>query len=142
MALGMLLTNATYWDNLVLSTLKVSLLRTATIIPYKEIFNRQQENNAIVNNAVDEILLHESQKVSTAELAPAFLGSDYDDNELYQVEIMSLEETKEIRRALSAKLCACASASTAQNSQYAQLTHSATIKNRVSDLRRHTQINI
>ena len=27
-------------------------------------FNRQQENNGIVNSEVDEILLHENQKVS------------------------------------------------------------------------------
>ena len=45
-------------------------------------------------------------------------------------------------RGLGAKLCACASASSAQNSQYAQLTHSATIENRVSDLRRHAHFNI
>ena len=48
----------------------------------------------------------------------------------------------EIIRVLSAKLCACASASSARNSQYAQLTHSATIENRVSDLRRHAHFNI
>ena len=45
----------------------------------------QQENNAIVNNAVDEILL--TQKVSaTNHAAPEFLDSDYDENYLYQVE--------------------------------------------------------
>ena len=45
-------------------------------------------------------------------------------------------------RGLGAKLCACASASSARNSQYAQLTHSTTIENRVSDLRRHAHFNI
>ena len=42
-----------------------------------------------------------------------------------------------ISRGLGGKLCACASANSARNSQNAQLTHSATIENRVSDF--HTQ---
>ena len=55
--------------------------------------NRQQENNAIINNTVDEILL--TQKVSaTNHESPEFLDSYYDANNLYQVEKMSLEETK------------------------------------------------
>ena len=58
-------------------------------------FNIQQENNAIVNNLVDEILLHETQKVSDAKGAPEFLDSDFDQNNLYRVEKMSLEDTKE-----------------------------------------------
>ena len=33
-------------------------------------FNRQQENNAIVNNTWDEILINETQKVSAAREAP------------------------------------------------------------------------
>ena len=37
-----------------------------------------QENNSIVNNVVDEILLHETQKVSAAKEAPECLDSDYD----------------------------------------------------------------
>ena len=53
-----------------------------------------QENNTIVNNVVDEILLNETKKVSAAREAPGFLDSDCDENELYQVEKMSLEETK------------------------------------------------
>ena len=44
---------------------------------------------------MDEILLHETQKVNSVKEAPEFLESDYDENELYQVENMSLEETKE-----------------------------------------------
>ena len=59
-------------------------------VPRKK-FNRQQGNNAIVNNAVDEILLHETQKVSAMKEAPELFESDYDENELYQVENMSLE---------------------------------------------------
>ena len=61
----------------------------------KENFNRQQENNAIVKHTVDEILLSENQKVSASREAPEFLDSDYDENDLYQVYKMSLEETKE-----------------------------------------------
>ena len=53
-----------------------------------------QENNAIVNNVVDEILL--TQKVNaTNHEAPGFMDSDYDANYLYQVENIILEETKE-----------------------------------------------
>ena len=44
---------------------------------------------------VDDILLNETQKVIAAKEVPEFLESDYDDNELYQVEKMSLEGTKE-----------------------------------------------
>ena len=63
-------------------------------VPKKKI-NRQQENNAIVDNAVDEILLNETQKASAKNHeAPEFLDSDYDANDLYQVDKMSLEETK------------------------------------------------
>ena len=42
-----------------------------------------------------EILLHATQKASYEKEAPAFLESDYDENDLYQVERMSLEDTKE-----------------------------------------------
>ena len=44
---------------------------------------------------VDEILLHETQKLSAAREAPEFWDSDYDKNDLNQVECMRLEETKE-----------------------------------------------
>ena len=44
---------------------------------------------------MDEILLHENRKVSTSKEAPEILDSDYDEKETYQVENMSLEETKE-----------------------------------------------
>ena len=64
------------------------------IVPRKK-FNRQQENNAIVNNMVDEILLNETWKVSAAKEAPEFWDSDYDYTDLYEVESMSLEDTKE-----------------------------------------------
>ena len=41
-------------------------------------FNRQQENTDIVNSAVDEILLHENQKLSPANEAPENIESDLD----------------------------------------------------------------
>ena len=57
-------------------------------------FNRHQENNATVNNAVGKILL--IQKVSaTNHEAQTFLDSDYYANDLYEVDKISLEETKE-----------------------------------------------
>ena len=51
----------------------------------RKIINSQQKHNSIVNNVVDEILLHETQKVSAAREAPEFLDSDYDENDIYQV---------------------------------------------------------
>ena len=53
------------------------------------------EKKFIVNNAVDEILLTENQKVSSVREAPDYLDSGYDDNNVYQVDKISLEETKE-----------------------------------------------
>ena len=44
---------------------------------------------------MDKILLNETQKLSAAREAPEFWDSDYDDNYLYQVERMSLEDNKE-----------------------------------------------
>ena len=44
---------------------------------------------------MDEIILNETQTVSVAREAPSFMDSDCDENELYQVEKMSLEETRE-----------------------------------------------
>ena len=44
---------------------------------------------------MDEILLHKTKKLSAAREAPEFLDPNYDENDLYQVETMSLEGTKE-----------------------------------------------
>ena len=60
-----------------------------------KILNIQQENNDIVNNMVYEILLYETQKLGAAKEAPEFLDPEYDDNEMYQDGIMSLEDNKE-----------------------------------------------
>ena len=57
---------------------------------------------------MDEILLHENKKVITAKEAPENIQSDFDENNLYQIENMSLEDTKEKlewrKRALEYKL--------------------------------------
>ena len=53
----------------------------------------QQEKNAIINNAADEILI--TQKLSaTNHEAPEFLDSAYDGNDLCEVEEISLKEKK------------------------------------------------
>ena len=52
---------------------------------------RQKEKNSIINNIVDEILLNRTQKLSAAREAPEFLGRDYDVNDLFKAEKMSLE---------------------------------------------------
>ena len=57
-------------------------------------FNRQKENNTIVNSVVDEVLLHETKKLSAAKEAPVFLESDYDENKLYHKENISFDDTK------------------------------------------------
>ena len=68
--------------------------RGSNPVPRGEI-NKQQEWNGIVNNALDEILLTEDLKISDVREAPEFLDSDYDENDLYQDDKISLEETKE-----------------------------------------------
>ena len=74
---------------------KVGLLRTTGASPCpREKINRQQENKATVNNTVDEILL--TQKVSaTNHETPEFMDSNYDAKDFYEIEKMSLEDTKE-----------------------------------------------
>ena len=44
---------------------------------------------------MDEIILNETQKGSAARKSPEFLDSDCDENDLYQVEKMILEDTIE-----------------------------------------------
>ena len=66
-------------------------------------FNRQKEDNAIVNSTADGILLYENEKVSAVKESPESFESDFDDNKIYQIENMSLEDTKE-----KLKQCKCA----------------------------------
>ena len=44
---------------------------------------------------MDEIILNKTQKLSAARETPKFWDSDCDENDLYQAEKMSLEETKD-----------------------------------------------
>ena len=57
-------------------------------------FNSQQDNNSIVNSLFDEILLQENQKVSTENWTKENIESDSDENELYQINSMSLDDKK------------------------------------------------
>ena len=43
---------------------------------------------------VDSILLNETKKLSAAREAPEFVHYDYDENDLYQVEMIITEDTK------------------------------------------------
>ena len=87
--------NVRSWETSELRTLIVGLPSTMRSYRTQETFNRQQENNATINNTVDEIILNQNKKVSaTNHESPEFLDSDYDANDLYQVDKMSLEETK------------------------------------------------
>ena len=62
----------------------------------RKIFHKKQENHAIINNVVDEIQMTEPKKViAVNHEAPYLLESYYNENDLYQVDNMSLDETKE-----------------------------------------------
>ena len=58
-------------------------------------FNRKQENNAIVNHAVDKIYLQENDKVISKEEAQENIESEFYENDLYQIDNMSLDDKKE-----------------------------------------------
>ena len=95
MSQDIFLMNVRSWEDLRLSMIRVSLLRTMENILFQEKCNRQLENNAIINNMVDDILINETQKVSAERKAPGFLNSGCNENDLYQVDKISLEESKE-----------------------------------------------
>ena len=66
MALGIHQINTRSWGTLVLRILKAGPLRTpGMILQLKLKFNRQQENNDIVNHLVYEIILKEGNKVNS-----------------------------------------------------------------------------
>ena len=48
----------------------------------RKTFNMQQENNYIVNSAVDEILLHKNEKLCAVKEAPENVESGFDENKL------------------------------------------------------------
>ena len=88
--------NARYWETLVLGMLKSRPAKDCghdTVQRNK--FNRQQENNDIVASEVDEILLHENEKVSANKEAHENIESDFDEIKLYQIDNMSLDDTQE-----------------------------------------------
>ena len=63
----------------------------------RKMLQKKQENHTITNNVADELRIVGSKKVSAVNHeAPGFLESEYDEKDLYQVENMSLYETKEI----------------------------------------------
>ena len=74
----------------------------------KNKFNMHQDNNDILNHAVDEIVLKENNKVSSQEEAHKNIEYDIDENDLYQIDNMSLygkkENTERHERAFESKL--------------------------------------
>ena len=60
----------------------------------KNKYTRQQYNNAIVNSAVDYIILQENNKVSAGIEVQEIIESEFDENNLYRIYNMSLEEKK------------------------------------------------
>ena len=64
-------------------------------VPWK-MFHKKQENHTFINNEVDEIHIIESKTVRAINHeSPEILKSYYNNRDLYQVENMSLDETKE-----------------------------------------------
>ena len=58
-------------------------------------FNRQKDKNAIVNHAVDEILLWENNKVGTETEAHEYIESEFNDNDIHHIYNTSLNHKKE-----------------------------------------------
>ena len=67
-------------------------------------YTRQQYNNAIVIIAVNEIILQENNKVSAGTEAQKIIVSGFDENNLYQIDNMSLKEKKENLNYISVSL--------------------------------------
>ena len=61
----------------------------------RNIFNPQQENNTIGNHAVDEIILQENNIVSAEAEAHENIESELDENDIYHIDSMSLDDRKE-----------------------------------------------
>ena len=93
---GIILMNARSWETLVLITLKVSVLRTTGIILYqgKKLTGRRNIIPLFIMWWMKSYYMKHKKWVLLRE-APEFLYSHYDYNNLYQVESMSLEETKD-----------------------------------------------
>ena len=59
-------------------------------------FNRHKENNDIVNHEVDDIILQKNNKASSEYEAHENIDDEVDENDLYQIDNMSLDDKKEI----------------------------------------------
>ena len=53
--------------------------------------NIQQENNAIFQHALDEIILHENKKLSVEDELHGNIYSEIDENDIYEIDNMSLD---------------------------------------------------
>ena len=61
----------------------------------KNEYTRQQYNNSVVNSAVDDIIFQEYNKVSSGTESQEIIESEFDENDLYRIDNMSIEEKKE-----------------------------------------------
>ena len=59
-----------------------------------EKFNRQQDNNSIVQHAVDDIILHKKNKLSAEDDSHRSIYSKIDKNDLYEIDNVILDEKK------------------------------------------------
>ena len=66
--------------------------------------NSKQENNAIVNSAADEILLHENQKVSAAKESPEILSLIFMRTKVIILKILVLKILNEMFNGVSMRL--------------------------------------
>ena len=57
-------------------------------------FNKKKENNTIVHQAVDEIILHENNKLSAEYESHENIHSEMDEDDLYEIYSMSLDKNK------------------------------------------------
>ena len=60
----------------------------------KNKFNRKKENNAIVNHTLDDIILQENNKLSAEAKSHKKIDYEIDENNLYEIDNISLDETK------------------------------------------------
>ena len=55
----------------------------------------QQKKNAIIQHAVDDIILHENKKLSTEDEACENIYSEINEDDLYEIDDMSFDKNKE-----------------------------------------------
>ena len=76
--------NVRYWETLVLITIKS--------FPPMTVFVIQQQNNSIVQHAVDEIILPENKKLSVKDETHENIDDEFDEDEMCDIDKMSLDE--------------------------------------------------